>query len=320
MTAKTIAIGIAVGVIALIAIGALALQYAIARNGPAVLTTVDRITGGTNGAELKATISTGAHPQQKLLVWGPEDRDAGDAPLPVLLFIHGGSWRDGDPVDYAFMARSLVQEGILVVFGGYRLGADGVYPAMLEDTARAVEWTREEIAGFGGDPDRIILAGHSAGAYNAMMVALEEQWLGRRGMAADDLAGVIGLAGPYDFLPLDSDSTKASFGHVENLPKTQPVSHIRGDAPPMLLIHGEADETVNIRHTNTLAKMVSEAGGTVSAHRYPGMGHGDPIIALASPWRNRDSHRDIHTRIVAFIRSSGASFAQTSVPVKPEAR
>ena len=130
------------GVIAiLMVVGAVALQFAISRNGPAVLTAVDRLAGGSGDSILRATVSLGEHPAQKAIVWGPEKRDPEADPLPVLLFVHGGSWRSGDPADYGFIGRSFVPKGFVVVLAGYRLHPDAVYPAMLEDTARTIAWT-----------------------------------------------------------------------------------------------------------------------------------------------------------------------------------
>ena len=312
--------------LALIAWGAL--QIAIARNGPAVLSTVDRIAGGARGAEQKAVISTGNHPSQKVVVWGAEHRDPALAPAPVLLFTHGGSWENGDPVDYGVIGRHFVRNGFIVVLAGYRLGEDGRYPAMLEDTASAVHWTHENIASYGGDPSQIVIAGHSAGAYNVVMTALEEQWLGRRGLSADAIAGVVGLAGPYDFFPFDSDSTRAAFGHAAEPEMTQPLAHVPEDAgtgtPPLLLIHGEADTVVKVRNSRALEAALSAAGASVSTLYTAGHTHGDPIYALAAPWRTRGSHSPIAEVVTAFARDPdgfGASEAgKVSVPVQAETR
>ncbi|QUL37209.1 alpha/beta hydrolase [Erythrobacter sp. JK5] len=303
-------------IVLLIAGGGAALQFAIARNGPAVLSTVDRLAGGDAGGRMQAAISIGDHPAQKLIVWGPQSRDPSGAPLPVLLFVHGGSWNSGDPADYGFFARAFVPKGFVVVLAGYRKHPDAVYPAMLEDTAVAVAWTRAEIAGYGGDPDRITLVGHSAGAYNVVQVALERQWLGRRGLAADDLAGVVGLAGPYDFYPFDSDSAIASFGDADDPAATQPVNHVRADAPPLLLIHGEKDTLVKPRNTRELAKRIAAAGGRVTTRFYPAMNHNDPLVSLAAPWRSR---RDVDDLIAEFALSATRR-DETSVPVQAETR
>ncbi len=313
------------------AIAGAAFQIAVWRNGPAVVSAIDRVAGGQQGAEQKAIISTGPHPSQKLVVWGPEHRDPADAPLPVLLFAHGGGWRSGDPVDYGFIARAFVPEGFIVVLVGYRLGEDGKYPGMIEDTANAVAWTHEEIAAYGGDPDALVLAGHSAGAYNVVMLGLEEQWLGRKGLSTTDIAGVIGMAGPYDFAPFARDSTIAAFGHVDDPAITQPPSHVRADAPHMLLIQGEKDDLVRPRNARILGDAITSAGGSARQVFYPEMGHNGPLLSLAEPLRSR---RDVLDLMVDFSRGAvanpnsgvpkvsddAAQAAETSVPVQGETR
>jgi acetyl esterase/lipase len=293
--------------LALIVLGAIGLQIAISRDGPAVLSAVDRISGGTGGAELKARIATGEHEHQKVIVWGPEDHSSSDPLRPVLLFVHGGSWNSGDPESYDFVGRAFVEQGFVVALGGYRLGEAGKYPGMIEDTARAFAWVHEEIVSYGGDPESIVIAGHSAGAYNVMMTALEDKWLGKHSLSPKDIAGVVGLSGPYDFLPLDSDSTIASFGHVEEgeaLDATQPINLVRTDAPPKLLIHGEKDTLVGMRHSRELAGRVSDAGVEAGLELYPEMAHNDPLISIAAPWRSR---RDIVAKIADFARQNATS-------------
>lgn len=306
-------------------IGGLALQYAIYNNGPAVLSAVDRLTGGSRGAELLATISTGDHPQQQVLVWGPEKQEAAQpdpaaAPLPVIVFAHGGSWQWGNPVDYGFIGRAFVPEGFIVVLVGYRLGEDGKYPAMLEDTARAVAWTHEEIEQYGGDPNRIVLAGHSAGAYNVVTAALEERWLAEKGVPASAIKGVIGLSGPYDFLPFDSESTIASFGHFDPPEATQPVEHVRADAPQMLLIHGEDDELVGKHNSANLAERIMAAGGSALYTPMPGLDHNAPLIHHAAPWRRNSEMIGLTANFARAATEPSSAEPQTSVPVQTEAR
>ena len=302
----------ALGALALVLIlGTIAVQIAIARNGPAVLNAVDRITGGDQGAARLATVSTGEHPSQKAVVWGPANRTADEAALPVIVFAHGGSWRSGDPEDYGFLARAFVPKGFVVVLAGYRLvkeGApDGVYPAMIEDTARVIQWTHEDIAQYGGDPDRIILAGHSAGAYNVMMATLERQWLSEKGVDPDAIAAVVGMSGPYDFFPFDSESTIAAFGPASDPEATQTFNHVRGDAPPILLVHGEKDSLVRPRNSRELAQLIETAGGSATLLLYPDMEHNDPLIALASPWR---SNRTVAQDFAEFAMTASTAASQ----------
>lgn len=289
-----------------------ALQYAIARNGPAVLDTVDRIAGGAPGeVERLPVVRYGDAAEQKLYVHRINLVETNET-RPVLVFFHGGSWRSGDPQYYDFIARNLAPRGMTVVNAGYRLGPDGRWPAMVEDSAAAVAWVHRNIAGYGGDPERIYLMGHSAGAYNAAMIALDRQWLGREGLEEGVIKGVIGLAGPYDFYPFDSDSTKAAFGEAARPEATQPINQVRADAAPLLLIHGEQDTLVKPRNSRALASEVEAAGGEVTAQFYEDMDHNAPLLALAAPWVSR---RDIAGRIADFVLQNEAS-----VPVQPQTR
>ena len=288
---------------AVIVVAGAALLLAVRHNGPAVLDALDRITGGSRGVTLVEKTTYGPHPAQKLRIHAPAEAEG---PLPILIFVHGGSWSWGDPDDYDFVARALAPEGFLVVLAGYRLGEEGRYPAMLEDTAAAIAETARIAPRYGGDPSRIVLIGHSAGAYNVVQTALEEKWLVGTGVTP---RGVIGLAGPYDFFPFDKPSSRAAFGSVGAGAESQPINHARADAPPMLLVHGEDDELVKPRNTRSLAKVLTEAGAEVETRIYPGFEHNAPLVSLASPWRSR---RDVAALVTDFARRA----SKVSVPVQ----
>lgn len=303
-------------VIAVIVVGALALQAAIAHNGAAVLNAADRITGGARGVELVEQAQFGEAAKQKVIVYADENRAEHKGEKPVIIFVHGGSWNGGDPEDYGFIARALVPEGFVVVLAGYRLHPQVEYPAMLEDTASAVRWVKTNIAKHGGDPERIVLSGHSAGAYNAVMSALDTRWLEREGMSGDDIKAVVGLAGPYDFYPFDSDSTIASFGNAADPEATQPINAVRADAPPMLLIHGEKDTLVYPRNSRALSEALNTAGAHALHTTIPEMEHSQPLMALASPYRSNSAILDA----IAGFADISSRGEQTSVPVQDETR
>ena len=290
--------------IGLALLAGLALWIALQRNAPAVLDTIDGFAGPNSGVEKVHQASTGDHQEQRLIVYRAEE---GDEPLPVFIFFHGGAWAHGSPVDYGFIARNLAPEGYVVVLGGYRMNEPGRYPAMLEDTAAVVGWTHRNIANYGGDPERIFLTGHSAGAYNVAQVALEPRWLAKEQVPSSAIRGVVGLAGPYDFYPFDTDRSRAAFESVGAGPESQPVNHARADAPPMLLVHGENDTVVRIRNSRALEKALAEAGARVETLYLPGKTHNDPLLALTNPWR-RDP--------LVFDRVSAFMAAQVSVPVQ----
>ena len=282
----------------------LALWIALQRNAPAVLDTIDRVAGPASGVEKVHQASTGDHFEQRLIVYRAKDSDA---PLPVFIFFHGGAWAHGSPIDYGFIARNVAPEGYVVVLGGYRMNEPGRYPAMLEDTAAVVGWTHRNIANYGGDPERLFLSGHSAGAYNVAQVALEPRWLAQEQVPSSAIRGVVGLAGPYDFYPFDTDRSRAAFESVGAGAESQPVNHARADAPPMLLVHGEDDTVVRIRNSRALEKALGEAGARVETLYLPGKTHNDPLLALTNPWR-RDP--------LVFDRVSAFMAAQVSVPVQ----
>ena len=295
-------------ILGILVLGAVGLWWAVRSNGPAVLDQVDRIVGPSSSVGKVLEASIGDHPEQRVIVY----REAGaTGPLPVFLFFHGGAWAHGSPVDYGFIARNIAPEGFVVVLGGYRLNEPGRYPAMLQDTAAAIGWVHRNIAEHGGDPQRILLSGHSAGAYNVAQVALERRWLEEEGVPVETIKGVVGLAGPYDFYPFDTPRSKAAFESVGAGEESQPVNHGRADAPPMLLVHGEADTVVRIRNSRALESALSEAGSPVETLYLPGKNHNDPLLLLTNPWR-RDPQ--VFDRVTQFLESAGT----LSVPVQPE--
>lgn len=264
---------------------ALGVSYAMATNAVALLDNADALFRGNGQVKLVAATQYGPDPQQKLEMFVPAKPVKGtSAPYPIVVFIHGGGWDSGDPHDYKFIARALVPKGYAVVLPGYRLYPKAQFPAMLEDGAAALKWVHDHAAALGGDPSRVVLMGHSAGAYNAAMLTLDRQWLGRQGLEANGLRGFIGLAGPYDFLPLDTDASIHSFGNAADLPATQPIHFARADAPPMLLLTGDADKTVRPRNSVALAKAMTEAGRPMQAEILHGLSHTRIIMLMAKPF------------------------------------
>ncbi|HEX8448378.1 MAG TPA: alpha/beta hydrolase, partial [Allosphingosinicella sp.] len=215
-------------------------------------------------ARVAQGLAYGPRERQKLDVYAP--RTPAGGPRAVILFIYGGSWNSGRRQGYAFAARALAAQGFVVVVPDYRLVPEARYPEFLTDCAAAFRWARRNAAAYGGDGERIVLIGHSAGAYNASMLALDPSLLGPDRAA---LRGFAGLAGPYDFLPLDDVATIAAFGAWPRLPETQPVNHVAPGFPPALLLHGDSDSRVMPRHSRKLAGLLRRAGGDVELKLYP---------------------------------------------------
>ena len=203
-------------------------------------------------------------------------------PLPVIVFFYGGSWKEGDKESYGWVARALAAKGFLVAVPDYRLVPEVRFPSFLEDGAAAVKWVRTNAGRFGGDPDRIVLSGHSAGAYNAAMLALDKRWLGADRSA---VRGWMGIAGPYSFLPLDVEVTRNAFGRATDLPATQPVNFASSDDPPSMLLVAGKDTLVGPRSSNELEAALTQARVPVEKRLYANVDHTGILAALAKPFR-----------------------------------
>ena len=245
----------------------------------------------------------GPGPRQRVDVYAP--RIGGGAARPVIVFLYGGSWNSGTKAGYGFVGRALAARGFVVAIPDYRLVPEVRYPAFLQDNAAAVRWVRANVGRVGGDPDRLVIAGHSAGAYDAAMLATDPRWLGADRRA---VRGWIGLAGPYDFLPFDQPVTRAAFGHVADPAETQPVTHAGAGDPPALLATGERDTLVAPRNSDALAARLAAAGVRVERRRYPALGHVGVLTAIARPLRGR-----------APVLADMAAFAETVTRVPPAA-
>lgn len=245
----------------------------------------------------EAGISYGEGDRRLLDVYRPGGKSD---PAPIVIFFYGGSWQWGDRGDYRFVGRALAAEGFLAIVPDYRVWPPDAFPAFLEDGAHVVRWARNHAGRHGGDPERIFVMGHSAGGHIAAMLALDERWLAAVGLDAHrDLRGMVGLAGPYDFLPLKDPKLKELFGPEAELPATQPVNFVGGDEAPILLLHGLVDITVGSRNTKRLAARIREKGGRVEEVLYPHVGHAGMIAALAGGLR---FYAPVLSDVAAFVR------------------
>jgi acetyl esterase/lipase len=234
----------------------------------------------TRGLSITRDVAFGARPDQRLDIYRPQNASG----LPTVVFFYGGSWHSGNRGMYLFAAASLARTGLVVVVPDYRLYPAVTFPDFLRDCAAAAAWTQSRQVSLGGGGG-FFLMGHSAGAYNAVMLGLDPRWL--RDAGGDDarVNGVIGLAGPYDFVPANEPDVAASF--PQGGPQTQPVTFVRAGAPPMLLLAGADDTTVKPRNSVTLAAREKAAGGVAELKIVPGLGHVGVITALTPLFRWR---------------------------------
>jgi acetyl esterase/lipase len=250
---------------------------------PAALLNGASKLAGDSARLAAAGVQFGDDPRLKLDVWAPRDR--GDAPLPVIVFFYGGGWVAGERGEYGFVGRAFAARGFVVVIPDYRLVPAVRFPTFVEDGAKAVKWVRDHIAEFGGDPKRIALSGHSAGSYIAAMLALDRHFLRDAGVDPAIIRAAALLSGPYDFYPFTEQRGRDALGAWPSPRETQPISFVRRDAPPMLLMQGTADTIVQPRNSKRLAAALKAAGATVELKLYPGKSHIDTIKSLSPLFR-----------------------------------
>ncbi|MBK5441339.1 alpha/beta hydrolase [Pseudomonas sp. TH32] len=244
-----------------------------------------------------SSIAYGDDPRQKLDIYRPVTALPN---APVVVFFYGGSWNSGSRDDYGFVGEALASRGIVVVIADYRLYPQVRYPLFLQDGAQAVAWTHQHIAEYGADPGKLYVMGHSSGAYNAAMLALDPQWLVGVGLSPSIFKGWIGLAGPYDFLPIENRDVRPVFFYPDSPPDSQPINHVSASAPPSLLIASVDDNLVNPkRNTGGLANKLRAAGVPVEAFYFTKTSHATLVASMARPLRWLAPVLD---RVTAFIK------------------
>lgn len=230
-------------------------------------------------------LTYGDDPRQKFDLYGPR-WTPGQPTLPVIVFFYGGGWDSGSRSLYGWAAQALAARGFLVALPDYRVVPQVVFPAFIEDAARATAKVSEVAGQYGGDPARLGVAGHSAGAHLAMMIALDRRYMDAVGQP-DLIKAAAGLAGPYEFLPFDVPSSINAFGRAPDPTMTQPVTFVRADAPPLWLGHGTDDDVVHDDDTIILNQRMKAIGGRSEAKLYPGLNHADMIATFSPLFRKK---------------------------------
>ncbi len=249
-----------------------------------------------SGYAVHEGLAYGGDPRQKLDIYVPQGLTA---PAPVLLFFYGGAWDSGRREDYLAFGQAFASEGIVTVVADYRLYPQVRYPAFAADAAGALAYVHAHVADHGGDPARVFVAGHSAGAYNAVMLASDPAYIRAKGGDLGWIRGVIGIAGPYDFLPLTEANYIDMFQGAHNR-AAMPISHVDGPRPPMLLVTGSDDGTVSPGNSDRMAAKLDAFGNSARVVKYPDTGHIGIILSLVPGFRGRTTLRQ---DVLAFIRS-----------------
>ncbi len=240
------------------------------------------ITIPRDGYRVERDITYGTHGRQKMDIYVPNQAKH----APVIVFFYGGSWQKGSKDDYLFLGQAFASKGFITVVADYRLYPEVKYPAFIEDGARAFHYTHQRIAQYGGDPQKIFIAGHSAGAYIAMMLGADPRYLADVGANRSDVQGIIGISGPYNFLPFTDTDIKAIFSTAPDA-DTQPINRAIAPVPPVLLATGLDDDTVDPRNSHSMAAKLRSLGNPVVVHDYHSSDHIDIMLSLARGFRDQ---------------------------------
>lgn len=271
--------------------GGLTRRTAVALLGAAAVTACDRaaflaanVPAAFGDYTRRTDVAFGPLPEHRLDVYTPT-RTVRSA-RPLVVFWHGGRWTFGDKAEYRFVGAALTEIDCIALLPNYRHYPRVRMDGFMEDAARAARWAALNARALGADPERVYLMGHSAGAHLAALVALDRRWLEAQG-GVPPLAGLIGLSGPYDFLPLMEEDVRAMFGPPEHYPESQPINFVHRGAPPALLIHGIRDDKVWPKNSRNLATALAACDVPVRLELYPHLGHADTVAALSRPARRR---------------------------------
>lgn len=255
------------------------------------------------GRRVATSLSYGEGPRRTLDVYAPDERPAAGRKRPLLVFLYGGSWADGDKSIYPFVGTTFAARGYVTVIPDYRLAPEVRFPGFVEDCAAAVRWAVDNAATYDADPERLFLLGHSAGAYNAMMLALDRRFLEAAGVEPVRVKAAAGLAGPYDFYPFDVAASQNAFGAFPDPEQTQPITFARADAPPLFLGTGDNDDTVQPRNSYALAQRQRALGAEAEVKTYAGVDHTGIVLALSRVFRGR---APVLSDVLSFFARHGA--------------
>jgi acetyl esterase/lipase len=232
---------------------------------------------------LNSTVDHSGYNSHLDITYGSQPRQPLKADADVVIFYYGGRWQSGNKHEYTFVADAFTSKGIIAVLPDYRLYPEVDWQTIINDAADAYEWVHNNIAHYQGNPQRIFVAGHSAGAHIAAMLVLNDDLLNG---SAKPPCGFIGLAGPYDFLPIEQADIKRVFSTSDNLLQTQPITYVSPGDPAIMLLHGEGDTTVKPGNSIRMADMLRLRGGQAEYVLYKDVDHVDILLSLSSTFRD----------------------------------
>ena len=252
-----------------------------------------------DGYTLHRDLAYGTNKRQKLDIYVPDNA----VNAPVILFFYGGSWQMGSKDDYRFLGQAFASKGYVTAIADYRLYPQVYYPEFVNDGALALRFVHSTIKEYHGNPKNIFVAGHSAGAFIAMMLSADDAFHTHAKSERSWIKGTIALSGPYDFLPFTDEKIKALFSKYPDA-ETQPLNHITSKMAPVFLATGDNDDTVDPRNSHRVKAKLETLNSSVEEHVYPGIGHIGIVLSLAERFRWKAPLLDDISQFVDKIKPS----------------
>jgi acetyl esterase/lipase len=276
--------------------------------GMRIAFTLANMPGYFRSSQAARDIAYGSTALEKLDIYSPP-RQA--APLrDVVVFFYGGRWEIGAKADYRFVGDAFAKRGFVTVIPDYKKFPEVKFPVFVEDGARALAWVYDNISKFGGNPARIHVAGHSAGAHIGALLTTDPQYLTALGK---DRSSVIldftGLAGPYSFIP-DEPDLEAIFAPPSNYSFVQATTFVDGTQPPMLLLWGADDKDVHRSNLDKMIRAIHDKGGSVIYKIYPKTDHAGIVAGLT--WMNPDHISVLHDMAAYFSNGNEVESQKTT--------
>jgi acetyl esterase/lipase len=263
--------------LAVLLVGGVAVAYVIAP-----LPVFNALMIKDPGAKLiDRNIAYGENPRQRYNLFAPEQGNN----FPLLIFVQGGAWQFADKEGYDFVGHAFASKGYLTAVIDYRLVPEVQYPAFVDDTAKAVAHMRAEAGKHGGDPTRVYLVGHSAGAYNIIQAMLNPAFAAEM----ENVKAAAAMAGPYKFVPLTDARAIKAFSNFSPVEETQPEKFLRPDQPPILLVHGVDDTEVLPASSEYFYNEIKKVTNRVELHIYSSTNHVSILGDLSRPFRYRSN-------------------------------
>jgi acetyl esterase/lipase len=224
---------------------------------------------------------------------------AAGAGYPVLLLVHGGGWSRFKKEWFASAAMKLLPEEMVVVIPDHTLYPHARYEQMTHEVAAAIGWTLENIERYRGDPSRVVVCGHSSGGHLVGLAMLDPRFLRVYGHSAADVLGIIFASTGYDLhAQYDHELAKSNgkgtelmktmegvMGGVSNFETASPITYVKADLPPALVLHGDADQTVPVDQAVAFHAALQEAGALSELKIYTGQGHSEILFAALAEKR-----------------------------------